>query len=661
MDKSTRYLQNTVLASLYSSLGEGWGAVVRMLRSEVFLVYIVLFSCTFVSMGVSANEVIHNFSSDIVVNASGEMTVTETIDVESEGYRIRHGIYRDFPITRKEDDGGVTNTGFDVLSATLDGEPTKTRIVRKSDHIRVYLGNARGNVSLGSHRFVLRYRTNRQIRFFEDHDEIYWNVTGTRWEFPIQHAVSIVHLPEGAVATDVTSFTGAYGERGQAARSDVRSDGRVVRTETTAALNRMEGLTIAVAFPKGAVTPPSLFNRLVWYISDHPSNVAALLGLVIVSAIYWLIYRHVGPREKREMNDLAGLELPIDFSPALAHYISRDGKITSRGLVAAILSLGIKGYVTIDQSTDSWTMSRIGKNAEGLPTEEAAILEYLDKQGGILVVSKDNRKALKALRTAFKTAMQDENREVFYRSHGGWMLLGIWMAYLAAFIPNMLSIEPMGQTALWVGLIPCGLMLFVCMMASPLDVPFSEGRYFAKSLGISLAVSCLWWLIWGGAKHTIDIFSALSMLALPTAFWTFALQLERTTETGWKFKAKVGRLRNGMRQYSGPGRTEVEWSQSQALWPYAFALEVESEFQRAQESMLRFLNEQESSSTPRMFPWWAMSFSATGGEGPIIDACNSLNSTLSACMASSSSGSGSGFSSGGGFSGGGGGGGGGGW
>ena len=50
--------------------------------------------------------------------------------------------------------------------------------------------------------------SDRQIRFFEGHDELYWNVTGNGWDFAILEAVAEVRLPGEAAAREVTYFTG---------------------------------------------------------------------------------------------------------------------------------------------------------------------------------------------------------------------------------------------------------------------------------------------------------------------------------------------------------------------------------------------------------------------------------------------------------------------
>ncbi|MFZ2067601.1 MAG: DUF2207 domain-containing protein, partial [Xanthobacteraceae bacterium] len=60
----------------------------------------------------SAAEVIHSFDSDVQVGKDGELTVTETLRVRAEGSAMRHGIYRDFPLTFRDAGGSLREVTF---------------------------------------------------------------------------------------------------------------------------------------------------------------------------------------------------------------------------------------------------------------------------------------------------------------------------------------------------------------------------------------------------------------------------------------------------------------------------------------------------------------------------------------------------------------------
>src|SRR5262249_28456439 len=75
--------------------------------------------------GTLAAEVIQSFDSAVRLAKDGELTVTETVHVQAEGRDIRHGIYRDFPLTFKDENGAVRGVDFTMIGVERDGKPER--------------------------------------------------------------------------------------------------------------------------------------------------------------------------------------------------------------------------------------------------------------------------------------------------------------------------------------------------------------------------------------------------------------------------------------------------------------------------------------------------------------------------------------------------------
>ena len=164
-----------------------------MIRRALFwLVFLVFFAAS-----AMADERILDYQSDIEVFVDGSMQVTETIRVRAEQKEIKRGIYRDFPTDYKDRFGNRYRVGFEVVEAKRDGHREDWHTKDQGNGVRVYLGDKNVYLDKGAYTYAITYRTNRQLGFFDDHDELYWNVTGNHWSFPID-AVSVrVTLPEG--------------------------------------------------------------------------------------------------------------------------------------------------------------------------------------------------------------------------------------------------------------------------------------------------------------------------------------------------------------------------------------------------------------------------------------------------------------------------------
>jgi len=126
---------------------------------------------------VEARERIQSFDSTISVALDGTLEVREVIRVNAEGQNIRRGIYRDFPtIYQAQGEGNNGRTivvGFAFVGATRNGADEPWRIENHGNGLRIYLGSKSVELPHGEHTYELVYRTDRQMGYFADHDEIY--------------------------------------------------------------------------------------------------------------------------------------------------------------------------------------------------------------------------------------------------------------------------------------------------------------------------------------------------------------------------------------------------------------------------------------------------------------------------------------------------------
>ena len=170
-----------------------------------------------------ADERILGFVSDVAVERNGDLAVTETITVRVEGQRIRRGILRDFPTVYSRPDGSRIEVGFTVKSVTRDGTPEDFSTEKVANGVEVRIGNAKRMLDTGNHVYVIQYRTTRQIGFFKDFDELYWNATGNGWTFPIDVAEARIALPQAVPFGKTGLFTGPQGGKTRTRRSSSSS------------------------------------------------------------------------------------------------------------------------------------------------------------------------------------------------------------------------------------------------------------------------------------------------------------------------------------------------------------------------------------------------------------------------------------------------------
>jgi Predicted membrane protein (DUF2207) C-terminal domain/Predicted membrane protein (DUF2207) N-terminal domain len=640
----------------------------------------------FAAAGAFAAEVIYSFDSDATLAKNGELSVTEVIAVQAEGREIRHGIYRDFPLTFKDAGGALREVDFKLLSVTRDGRPEPYFTKRIRGFLRIYAGDKDKFVSRGGHTYVFHYRTGRQVRWFDGKPELNWNVTGNFWHFPIEAATYRLHLADGAAPLRWTAYTGRLGARGDAFRGSINGSG-VLTVETTQRLGPGEGLTVVAALPETAVAPLSA-NDLLWYrLFDNRRWVFAGLGFVLVFGYYAAAWTAVG-RDPKGGTIIPLFHPPQGVSPALANYI-RDwgfGREKWRAFTAAALSLAVRGLIRFDESGDTLTLTATGKQPEGgfaaLPPGEGAIFSWVSI-GGRATINKANGEQVAKVGKSFTTSIEQENRNRFFRRNLGYVIAGLAMT--AAVVVGIANFGGLQEEDISIMV----FMGFGGFMAGIFLVPVLQTMFSGAGFvaifrsAMSLVVVGIFIAVGSNFLHAMfpdGVGSALPVMvsfvsgnpfpfALVAAFAAlnglFFYLMSAPTALGRPIMDKLA----GFRLYLETAESdrlnmaapEITTERFEALLPYAVALDVEKPWARAFEKALRRAHPGDAEPMRHYHPGWTSSGGWSGRDfGSAVGASVAGVSGALASAVPVSSGS-SGFGGGGGSGGGGGGGGGGGW
>jgi len=377
--------------------------------------FCILFACTLLAVATSvADERITRFASDITINPDASLRVIETITVRAEGRNIRRGIYRDFPTTYEDRLGNRIRVRFDVLDVRRNDGPEHWTIENLSNGIRVRIGNANRLLDNGSHEYAISYRTTRQLGFFDGYDELYWNVTGNGWGFPIDAASATVHLPPGARIVQEAAYTGRQGERGTDFDTATLTDARVYRTTRTLAPG--EGLTIAVAWPKGHVTAPTGAVRARWFLDDNAATGVALIGTALVFIYYLLVWRRFG-RDPQSTAIIPRFSPPAELSPAATRFI-RLMSFDKKAFSAALINMAVQGYLSIEEEDGSYRLRRQDKpNFRDLANGERRVAkQLLLTADSILLDNKNHKKLSKSVRKLRESLVVEYEKAHFRRN-----------------------------------------------------------------------------------------------------------------------------------------------------------------------------------------------------------------------------------------------------
>ncbi|MFH1549319.1 MAG: DUF2207 domain-containing protein, partial [Planctomycetota bacterium] len=237
------------------------------------------------------------------------------------------------------------NLRLQVISVTNgEGESWWYSRSRKGDSVYLKIGD-KNRMFSDTQVYVIEYRVQRGVGFFDDHDELYWNAIGDGWPVTIKSGICTVHLPEqiDSAGISIAGYTGPFGSRNRECTGEITADGAIV-FKTTKPLRSGEGMTVLVGWPPGIVQEPGTGQKLLWFAADNwPLFVP--FAAVIVLLLLWLAYGR-DPRGRGTV--VVQYEPPEGVTPLEAGAII-DEKLDARDITASIVQLAIKGYLRIEQ------------------------------------------------------------------------------------------------------------------------------------------------------------------------------------------------------------------------------------------------------------------------------------------------------------------------
>ncbi len=573
----------------------------------------------------TAQERIKSYDTMVEIRPDGSLDVTERITVRAEGSQIRRGIYRDFPTRYADRFGNRVRVDLQVLGVERNDRREPWFTESMSNGIRINTGNDDFLPVPADYIYTLRYRTTRQLGFFKDHDELYWNAIGTGWIFPIESGTVEVRLPQPVPVDQMTveAYTGRQGEKGTAYAAEIVAPG-VARYRLTQGLGPNEGLTIVLTFPKsmtiGAATlqgsagtpqrivaEPTSGDRAGWFFRDNRGVLVALVGLGLLFFYMWRTWEQVG-RDPQKGIIIARYEPREGQTPAGLRYMQLMG-YDMRCFTADVLALAIGGHLRIKQDEgffkDKWSLDRgdAGSASDASPPQRALLSGLFPGGTQTLELKNTNAAIVSKAREGHEKALDSEFQPRYFNRNGK----KVGMAVLIAVVTTGLAFVTSGGYGIPVIIVAGVVMLVSLAIFSRLvRAPTEDGR---------------------------DLLDEIE---------------------GLELYLKVAE-KNELASIRGPNEPPLDARRYEAMLPYAVALEVEDAWTK---KFTEAAGAAAAAAAASNMTWYR-------GHGPITNLghfSNAVGSSLSSTISSassppgSSSGSGGGGSSGGGGGGGGGGG-----
>ena len=365
-------------------------------RALPAVVLVALTSAILAPQPAAADEgwVIERLEIRLEIGPDGSIAAAEAFDVDFRGL-ARHGIYRDLRYLVEYDAERDREYAISLIGVTAaDGRRHRVDTLTEGSLRRFQIGDPDRTIS-GRETYRIAYRLDGALNGFPDHDELYWNATGT-WPVSIASARIVVAAPGGAIdRVDCFQGPSGSGERCEA----TFTVGEATFTATRA-LAEGEQMTIVTGLRKGAIADPRprlvarprditrFFDRTPAVVAGAVAGLVAALGAV--AGLWWRVGRDrrymsaqglaPGGREERVAllrSDPIAVEFepPDGLRPAQMGLLF-DERADTLDVTATIVDLAVRGYLTITELPDTGWFSRTDWQLDRQKPMDADLLEY---------------------------------------------------------------------------------------------------------------------------------------------------------------------------------------------------------------------------------------------------------------------------------------------
>lgn len=436
----------------------------------IYLSIILLLSSVSI---IAQEEKIYTFYSDVTIEESGMIRVKEEIRIFSKGDVFKRGITRSLPLTRRDIQNNRISIDYSVSEVLMNGSPVNYFTEREGGDLIIYVGDRNIFLDPGFYIYEIYYETAGQIGFYEDYDELSWNVNGISGKM-IDSVSSVVRLPTGANIISSHCYTGRFGDKESDCISEINEDGSLTTVVNNLPSNEM--LTVSVGFTKGVVNQPAGFetNVFSWFDKNGMAVVSAVF-ILLLSVYYRITWKKYGVDPPKPVA-IPQFSPPDGLSPAAVGMLHK-GYFIDDLITASIVNLSVKGYLSIEEIIEKkglfgirkdrvFSLTRLNNDYSKLPAEEAVVLrELFYSDDNIRLDGKYDRDVAKMMQN-YKKSLNKQFRPVLDEGINikfhvvPWLGFVLYIIILFYFINNSLMHFEVNRTALFIT-IPLLFILYI--------------------------------------------------------------------------------------------------------------------------------------------------------------------------------------------------------
>ncbi len=503
----------------------------------------------------------------IRIEPTGLLHVVEEFIFISNNESFPQGFFRILPKYNFSRNGDRRRTNISLQSVTVNGEEKPYKMTEIGNYL--YIEPVKPlELPSGIYTYRFSYLIDRAVWYYDNFDELYWDITAKTLKNVVGSTNAVVYLPNGrsfiAQNAIVSTRNGLDTKR---VTINALTENALGFADTQA-LGVGEDVHLYLTMEKGTLLPPDFSQKYQWFLHDYGACLFAILALLAIFLSYKISLEQI-----RRNKDKTSIYLRK--TPAISRLLSNN-VFDSVSFGAEILSLCAKNILDLRQDGSRTVLIKKTDNLQKLSSAEKKLVNTLFPGQETLLPAAPEA-ALK-LERAYKGLRYNILRRFhLYKLRLNAVYLGFSALMLLTGMACSASVAVTPWNTFWTVLIFTLLML-------PFILLFTI-RFKSNAVNIAVKAFCALCLLWLGgwvAIYTSNFYAVLMILSLSMIVGYNRL-----------FSRRSGLLRNKIREteeykaYLQKNAAITRTGRDYAVKiPYIFALGLENKYKEEKSFML---------------------------------------------------------------------------
>ena len=158
-----------------------------------------------------------------------------------------------------------------------------------------------------------------------------------------------------------------------------------------------------VGWPKGFVREPTPREKTVHFLKDNVTLIAAVIGFVVL-LLYYLLAWFAAGRDPARGTIMPIYTPPDNLSPASMRFMAEMG-YDDKVFAAAVIDMAVKGFLSINETDKTVTLTKIDGSPATLSAEEQKIAAQLFQSSRSIGLERKNHARIAAAKNALRTSL----------------------------------------------------------------------------------------------------------------------------------------------------------------------------------------------------------------------------------------------------------------